>query len=180
MRIIYEHSHFGGSEILQVNHPGILVDIDEVIASVALATSNMGHEQTMQEQPYCTPGDMHAQFKSGLRDRGFHEAGDGYSIATPQYDSAIDGAYRRMLFVKDKVYIRIQYGRYSSMFYDMNRFQYFYKDGKAEVGVEIVPAHSPQGEISSGASGVEQLVCDIECLKHHFPAVPVMMILVDV
>lgn len=30
------------------------------------------------------------------------------------------------------------------MFYDMAKFQYFYNEGKADVGVEIVPSHCLQ------------------------------------
>ena len=180
MRIIYEHSHFGGSEILQVQHPGILVDIDEVIGSVTPARSKMGHEQIMQGQQSCTSKDVHAQFKAGLRHRGFYEVSHRYSITTPQNDSVSDRAYRQMLFVKDKVYVKVQYGRHDSMFYDMAKFQHLYSDRKAEAGVEIVPAHSLQREMSSGISYGEQLIYDIKRLERHFPAVPVMVMLVDV
>lgn len=65
------------------------------------------------------------------------------------------------------------------MFYDMAKFQYFFNENKAEVGVEIVPSHALQSEMSSGVSYGEQLVYDIERLKRHFPAVPVKVILVE-
>lgn len=48
------------------------------------------------------------------------------------------------------------------------------------VGVEIVPCHSLQKQMSTGVSYGEQLVYDIERLKRHFPAVPVYLILVDI
>lgn len=51
---------------------------------------------------------------------------------------------------------------------------------KADVGVEIVPCHALQREMSSGVSYGEQLVYDIERLRRHFPAVPVKVILIDV
>ncbi len=34
MRVVYEYSHLGGSEILQVHYPGCERDIYEVIAGV--------------------------------------------------------------------------------------------------------------------------------------------------
>jgi hypothetical protein len=65
------------------------------------------------------------------------------------------------------------------MFYDMAKFQYFFNENKADVGVEIVPCHRLQDGMSSGVSFGEQLVYDIERLKRHFPAVPVKVILID-
>lgn len=56
----------------------------------------------------------------------------------------------------------------------------FYNENKAEVGIEIVPGHCLQREMSSGVSYGEQLVYDIERLKRHFPAVPVKVLLIDV
>jgi hypothetical protein len=65
------------------------------------------------------------------------------------------------------------------MFYDLAKFQYFFNENKADVGVEIVPCHNLQKGMSTGVSFGEQLVYDIERLKRHFPAVPVKIILVD-
>ena len=65
------------------------------------------------------------------------------------------------------------------MFYDMAKFQYFFNENKADVGVEIVPCHVLHKQMSTGVSYGEQLVYDIERLKRHFPAVPVKVILID-
>lgn len=66
------------------------------------------------------------------------------------------------------------------MFYDMAKFQYFFNEEKAEVGVEIVPCHGLGKQMSSGVAYGEQLVGDILRLRRHFPAVPVKVILIDV
>ena len=66
------------------------------------------------------------------------------------------------------------------MFYDMAKFQYFFNGNKANVGIEIVPCHALHKQMSTGVSYGEQLICDIERLKRHFPAVPVKVILIDV
>ncbi|MFP3017886.1 MAG: BglII/BstYI family type II restriction endonuclease [Candidatus Tisiphia sp.] len=62
----------------------------------------------------------------------------------------------------------------------MAKFQYFFNEGKADVGIEIVPCHNLQQQMSTGVSYGEQLVYDIEPLKRHFPAVPVYVILIDI
>lgn len=48
------------------------------------------------------------------------------------------------------------------------------------MGVEIVPSHNLQSQMSTGVSYGEQLIYDIERLQRHFPAVPVKIILIDV
>lgn len=75
--------------------------------------------------------------------------------------------------------VEVQFGKYAFMFYDMVKFQYFFNENKADVGVEIVPSHALSKEMSSGVSYGEHLVYDIERLKRHFPAVPVKVMLVE-
>ena len=110
MKVVYEYSHLGGSEILRVRYPETEAEIHEII--------------------------------------------------------------RRVL-------VEVQFGKYAFMFYDMAKFQYFFNERKADVGVEIVPAYPLKKQMSSGVSFGEQLVYDIERLRRHFPAVPVKIILID-
>ena len=62
----------------------------------------------------------------------------------------------------------------------MAKFQYFFNESKADVGIEIVPTYGLHKQMSTGVSYGEQLNFDIERLRRHFPAVPVKVILVDV
>jgi hypothetical protein len=127
-----------------------------------------------------SPKDMNAQFCEFFTDLGYNEIRDTYTISIPNYHEEITGAYKQVDFVKDKVLVEVQFGKYAFMFYDMAKFQYFFNENKADVGVEIVPCHELQKEMSTGVSYGEQLVYDIERLKRHFPAVPVKIILIEV
>ena len=180
MKVVYEYSHLGGSEILQVRYPDILSDIRAVIAGVTPRRTKVSREKTMKGKMLFGPKEMNAQFKSGFRARAFEETRDYYEISIPGATSSISRTYKQIDFVKDKVYVEVQFGKYAFMFYDMAKFQYFYNEDKADVGVEIVPAHSLSREMSSGVSYGEQLVHDITRLKRHFPALPVCVLLVDV
>ena len=91
----------------------------------------------------------------------------------------MSGAFKQVDFVKDKILCEVQLGKYAFMFYDLAKFQYFYNKGKAEVGVEIVPCHALQREMSSGVSFGEQLIYDLTRIGRNFPSVPVKIILVD-
>lgn len=179
MKIAYEYSHLGGSEILQVHYPKILQNIYTVIETVKSRRTKISKEKIMKGKALYSPKDMNNQFKSVFNKLGFHELRDHYTITLPNIDMEIKGAYKQIDFVKNRVLVEVQFGKYAFMFYDMAKFQYFFNENKAEVGVEIVPCHALHKAMSSGVSYGEQLVYDIERLKRHFPAVPVKVILID-
>ena len=180
MRIVYEYSHLGGGEILQVRFPSHIREINKVIESVVPQRTKVSRERTMEGALLYSPKDMNQQFKSGFRRYGFKELRDTYTLTIPNSDTSIRGAFKQIDFVKDKVLVEVQFGKYAFMFYDMAKFQYFFNENKADVGIEIVPCHALHKQMSTGVSYGEQLVYDIERLKRHFPSVPVKVILVDV
>ncbi len=179
MNIVYEYSHLGGSEILQVRYPHINKEIYEVIKKVTPTKSKESKEKTKIGKMLYSPINMNKQFKDLFNSKGYKEIKDTYTIRIPNSSTQIKGAFKQIDFVKEKVLIEVQFGKYAFMFYDLAKFQYFFNENKAEVGVEIVPAHSLQKQMSSGVSYGEQLVYDIERLKRHFPAVPVKIILIE-
>jgi len=180
MKKIYEYSHLGGAEILQVHYPEILDEIDRVIASVKANRIKISNEKTKKGKLLYDPKDMNSQFRKLFYEREYKELKDSYKIEIPNYDTVIRGAYKQIDFCKNRVLIEVQFGKYAFMFYDLAKFQYFFNENKAAVGIEIVPSHSLQKEMSSGVSYGEQLVYDIERLKRHFPAVPIKVIFIDV
>jgi hypothetical protein len=180
MRIFHEYSHLGGSEILLCRYPEINKEIYEVIAGVIPRRIKESKEKTMMGKMLYSPKDMNSQFNEQFRSKGFEEIRDYYTITVPGTNIAIPGAYKQVDFAKNKVLVEVQFGKYAFMFYDMAKFQYFFNESHADVGVEIVPCHILQREMSSGVSYGEQLIYDIERLKRHFPAVSVKVILVDV
>lgn len=179
MKIVYEYSHLGGSEILQVRFKEIDQEIYSVISQVKANKTKLSKEKTMMGKKLFSPTDMNNQFKKEFNKREFCELKDHYKITLPNYPVTISGAFKQIDFVKNNVLVEVQFGKYAFMFYDMAKFQYFFNENKADVGVEIVPCHKLQKGMSTGVSYGEQLVYDIERLKRHFPAVPVKVILID-
>jgi len=180
MRVVYEYSHLGGSEIMKVRYPECEHEIYDIISRIRAAKTKTSEEKTMPGKLLYSPGDMNRQFHEEFGARGYHELRDRYTITMPNSEVSIPGAFKQVDFVKGKVLVEVQFGKYAFMFYDMAKFQYFFNENKADVGVEIVPCHRLQSEMSTGVSYGEQLVYDIERLKRHFPAVPVKVMLIDV
>jgi hypothetical protein len=181
MRKVYEYSHLGGSQILKVDYPAINLEIDQVIKEIKDVKKNkVSKEKTMKGEMLYSPKEINELFMEGFHQRGFRELKDIYTIKLPRYKYEIKYAFKQIDFVKDRVLVEVQFGKYAFMFYDMAKFQYFFNENKADVGIEIVPCHAMHEQMSTGVSYGEQLIYDIERLKRHFPAVPVKVILVDV
>lgn len=179
MKIAYEYSHLGGAEILQVRYPEAEREIYDIIAQVTAQRTKISEEKTMRGRKLYSPTDMNQQFCELFGAKGYRELRDTYTLTIPNSDLAIRGVFKQIDFVKNKVLVEVQFGKYAFMFYDMAKFQYFFNENKADVGVEIVPCHALKKQMSTGVSYGEQLVYDIERLKRHFPAVPVKIILID-
>ncbi|MGQ9501714.1 MAG: BglII/BstYI family type II restriction endonuclease [Anaerolineae bacterium] len=180
MRIVYEYSHLGGLEIMMVRYPDHLKEIFEVVRNVRPVRSKISREKSALGKELYSPVEINRQFREGFAIRGSHEIRGVYTITLSGSSVSIPGAFKQIDFVKDRVLVEVQFGKYAFMFYDMAKFQYFFNENKADVGVEIVPCHALHKEMSSGVSYGEQLVYDIERLRRHFPAVPVYVLLVDV
>ena len=180
MDIVYSYSHLGGEEILIVRYPQLNRHIEEVVASIpSPGRSKVSLEKTKRGKKLYSPKQINALFRREFRKRGWQRVRDTFDIALPHYPHVVKGAYKECDFCKDQVFVEVQFGKYAFMFYDLAKFQYFYNQRMMQVGVEIVPCHFLQRQMSSGVSYGEQLVQDLERLSKNFPSVPVRIILVD-
>jgi hypothetical protein len=180
MDIVYTYSHLGGEEILLVRYPKLYKEIMNVIKSIDNPGKNkVSKEKTMPGEQLYSPPELNGLFKEKFNQSGWSELKDFYDIKIPDYPHVVKGAYKQCDFFKENVLVEVQFGKYAFMFYDLAKFQYFYNQGKIKVGVEIVPCHFLQSQMSSGVSYGEQLVYDLERLSKNFPSVPVMIILMD-
>lgn len=182
MKKIYEYSHLGGSEILKVRFPQIEEEIDTIIEQIAAEKKKVSKEKTMKDRILYSPVELNKQFKERFTRKEFTEIKESYTlvIESSTYTRIIPNVYKQIDFSKDGVLIEVQFGKYAFMFYDMAKFQFFFNESRAEVGVEIVPCHALHKEMSTGVSYGEQLIFDIKRLSRHFPAVPVKIILIGV
>jgi hypothetical protein len=179
MKVVYEYSHLGGSEILKVNYSQYNNEIYEVIHQIKARRTKISKEKTKKGKALYSPINMNSQFKRIFKAKGYQELRDTYTITIPNSTAAIPGAFKQVDFVKKKLLVEVQFGKYAFMFYDLAKFQYFFNENKCDVGVDIVPCHALQHQMSSGVSYGEQLIYDIERLKRHFPAVPIKVMLID-
>ena len=68
-----------------------------------------------------------------------------------------------MDFVKNRVGVEIQFGKYSFMVYNVSaKMTIFHKLNLIDVGLEVVPLKEFADEMSTGVSYFEQFVWDLE------------------
>lgn len=181
MEIVYTYSHLGGEEILMVRHPELDQEIYDVIKKIQCSgRCKISKEKTMLGKALYSPIELNTLFKQEFNKRGWSEIRDKFDVILPDYPHVVKGAFKQCDFFKDRVLIEVQFGKYAFMFYDLAKFQYFYNRDFIKLGVEIVPCHLLQRQMSSGVSYGEQLIYDLERLSKNFPSVPVKIILVDI
>jgi len=71
MRVVYEYSHLGGAEILQVRYPEQDQEIYDVIASVKPQRSKISRERGRKGLLLYAPKEMNRQFREAFRAKGY-------------------------------------------------------------------------------------------------------------
>lgn len=90
------------------------------------------------------------------------------------------GAFREMDFVKRKLGVEVQFGKYAFMVYNVcAKMTIFHNLGHIDCGVEIVPVKALAQEMSSGVSYFEQFVRDLDHRGVADIDIPVLILGVD-
>ncbi len=90
-------------------------------------------------------------------------------------------SYNQTDFVKDKVAVEVQFGKYAFVAYDLFvKHLAFYVKDEIDVGIEILPMKSMQVKMSSGIGYYEGELYNILRHGRNTPAVPLVLIGVDV
>jgi len=181
MKKVYEYSHLGGSEILHQRYPELEKEIDRIINSIKITKkTKVSKEKTMKGKLLYSPKLINELFMKGFRKKQWKELRLSHDIEINDRYTIKLKAFKQIDFSKNDVLVEVQLGKYAFMFYDMAKFQYFYNEKKAEVGIEIVPTWALHRQMSTGVSYGEQLIYDLGRLRRTFPAVPIKIILIDI
>lgn len=76
MRVVYEYSHLGGSEIMQVTYPDHLREMYSVITKVHASRSKLSQERTKQGRMLYAPKKMNGEFREAFLAAGYSELRD--------------------------------------------------------------------------------------------------------
>lgn len=202
MKIREVYSHLNGLEFLIVHKKGLWGEIRQVVKEVDASTckTKVSREKTMAGKVLFSPRDMNAQFKRLLAGRRWQESRVSYwvtkseklirqtmalSAAEQRDEIAAAGetpiySYNQTDFVKDRVALEVQFGKYSFVAYDLFvKHLAFYVRDKIDVGIEILPMKCLQANMSSGPGYYEGELYNVIRQGRGVPAVPLVMIGVE-
>ncbi len=189
MRIAGIYSFNNGEQVVRLKYQNLLDEVFECIQLIDAENcrSKESLEKTMRGQMLFSPIELNQKFKDNLYPKGWRVAKVMCDYSTAFYVTGYErkplrkGAFRAMDFVKDKLGIEVQFGKYSFMVYNVAAKMTIFRNlGYIDTGVEIVPVKALADEMSSGVSYFEQFVWDLQHRGIADIDVPVMVIGIDV
>jgi hypothetical protein len=188
MRIVARYSFNGGEKAVKDKYASLLGEIESIIADVDAPThlTKISREKTMPGKTLYAPRKLNAAFKNGFLELGWETVRvkcdyptnlymDGYSPAKLN-----KGAFREMDFIKERLGVEIQYGKYSFMVYNVcAKMTIFHNLGYIDTGVEIVPVKAFADSMSSGVSYFEQFAWDLQARGVSDIDIPVLILGID-
>jgi hypothetical protein len=199
MKIAETYSHLNGLEFLLVHKPTLWTEIQNVIGSVNAekCKTKVSKEKTMKGKMLYSPIDMNKSFDSLLKAKDWEESRVSYwvtkgeklirktlSLPPDEQKKEIEAAgevpifsYNQTDFVKDRVAVEVQFGKYSFVAYDLFvKHLAFYIGDRIDVGIEILPMKSLQAHMSSGVAYYEGEIYNVVRQGRGVPAVPLVII----
>lgn len=182
-----------------VRRPGIVEEIESVILAVDAerCKTKVSKEKRTTGTIFYSPPAMNKEFQGKLRDVGWSESRVSYWVTKEQRliretmmlepaeqrarivaegESAIF-SYNQTDFVKDRVAIEVQFGKYAFVAYDLFvKHLAFYVGDTIDVGVEILPMKALQTQMSSGVGYYESEIYNVVRQGRGVPAVPLWVI----
>lgn len=85
--------------------------------------------------------------------------------------------YNQVDFVKNRVAVEVQFGKYFSVAYDLHvKHTFFYLMNEIDVGIEIIPTHALMKRMDSGVAWFENEVANVIREGRSNPTVPIVII----
>ena len=171
MKIVGIYSFNQGREIIEAQFGAELTEIEEVVLAVNgfQHKTKVSQEKTMPGRLLYKPGSLNKAFKREFGQRGWVTYKVPCEYPTDFYTADYNapdlsrGAFREIDFVKNRVGVEVQFGKYAFMVYNVcAKMTIFHNQGIIDVGVEIVPIKELANEMSTGVSYFEQFVWDLE------------------
>lgn len=199
MRIVEKYSHLNGLEFLLVHKPSLWKEIQDVIAKANAnkCRTKVSKEARTKDQLLYSPVAMNKLIRSGFSGYKWGERRISYWVTSdarlirktlfmeaPQQKAEIEGAglkplssYNQTDFVKERVAVEVQFGKYAFVAYDLFvKHLAFYVGDVIDVGVEILPMKELQQQMSSGVGYYEGELYNLIREGRGVPSVPLVLI----
>jgi hypothetical protein len=200
MKIAQKYSHLNGEEYLIVHHNNLYKEIKQVIASIDAEQfrTKISKEKRKIGNSLLSPIDLNGAFNTEFYKRKWAESRYNYYItlnrelmeksvlmsAKEQKEFLIANgekepiySYNQTDFVKDKIAVEVQFGKYAFVAFDLFvKHMLFYSGGVINLGIEILPTKKMQAQMSSGVAYYEGEVYNVMRQGRNSPPVPLLIL----
>lgn len=199
MKVVNTYSRLNGLEYLLVHRKPLWDEVQQVIAGIdaAKCMTKVSQEARMQGQLKYSPKDLNHEFDARLGKLRWTERRVTYWVTgeerlirqTLQMEADAQKAaivaagqtpimsYNQTDFVKDRVAIEVQFGKYAFVAYDLFvKHLAFYVRNEIDVGIEILPMKSMQAQMSSGPGYYEGELYNVIRNGRGVPSVPLVIV----
>ena len=199
MRIANLYSHLNGYEFMLVHKPDLWREIESALNSInANDYIKESKAKPIQGKKLYNQGALNKAIEDRLTPLGWHEfkipyyvSGDletlreisGIRDRNIQKQIIENNGFEPMAtnnqvdFVKDRVAIEVQFGKYFSVAYDLHvKHTFFYLRNDIDVGIEIIPTRAMCRKMDSGVAWFENEVANVVREGRSNPTVPLIMI----
>lgn len=203
MQIAKTYSHLNGEEFFLVHKANLYDEIISVIEELDASKfkTKVSKEKGRKGELLYSPTDLNKEFDRLFNLRGWSSVRRGFYVSPypdptlvktleemglEEQQQYLDDrnlpkfySYNQTDFLKEKVAVEVQMGKYFAVTYDLFvKHLAFYTGGLIDVGVEIVPTKNMQAEMSSGPPWFEKEVHNV--LRHGRTTPPVPLVIIGV
>ena len=203
MKIAQKYSHLNGEEYLIVHHKKLYGEIQEIVKSVDadILKTKISKEKTKIGRKLYSPKEINKSLGLHFSMYNWKESRYKYYItlnrelmeksiamhAKEQKEFLIDHgekdpifSYNQTDFVKDKIAVEVQFGKYPFVAYDLFvKHMLFYSGGVINLGIEVLPTKKMQEQMSSGIAYFEGEVYNVMRQGRNNPPVPLLILGVE-
>lgn len=202
MRIVQTYSHMNGYEWIQFHRKSLWDEIVSVVEGVDASEhiTKKSKEARMKGRMLFSPGDLNNTVKSSFDACGWEQSRTDYwvtddyeliqktkSLPRDEQKKIIEAtgrtpiaSYNQTDFVKDRVAVEVQFGKYAFIAYDLFvKHLAFYVGNHIDLGIEILPMKSMQQRMSSGPGYFEGALYDLARQGRGVPSVPLILVGID-
>jgi len=200
MNVSLKYSHLNGEEYIIVHHNKLYKEIKEIIKNIDAIRykTKISEEKTKTGKKLYSPKALNKVFDFEFSKMKWKESRYNYYITLNRelmeqsiLMSAKDQkaflikhgenepifSYNQTDFVKNKIAVEVQFGKYSFVAYDLFvKHMLFYSGGVINLGVEILPTKKMQSQMSSGIAYFEGEVYNVMRQGRNSPPVPLLVL----
>ena len=197
----HEHiyNHLNGMEYLLVHRKQQWDELMNTIESIdANQFTKLSKDKTRTNEEIYSQTEINKEFKRILTAKGWGEMRTPYYVTSDietaksiarlkdkeEQKRIIEGngfeaysTYNQVDFVKDRIAVEVQFGKYFSVAYDLHvKHTFFFLMDDIDVGIEIIPTKAMMRKMDTGVSWFENEVANVIREGRSNPSVPIVII----